>query len=184
MVRSSKTLKLRIISLCHYRWAIPILAELWRTDGSKFVTLSVRLGISRDSLKRTLVEMSEDGWIKKNPGYGHPLRPEYILTEAGRDVGPACTKIVAFLAERKVADIGLQKWSIPILVALAQGATRFSEIKIALPGVTSRAMTLALKDLCNVGLSERVVIDGFPPTSIYRLTGGARLAEAAVLIGN
>lgn len=184
MARSSKARKLRIISLCHYRWAIPILAELWRTDGSKFVTLSFRLGISRDSLKRTLMEMSEDGWLKKNPGYGHPLRPEYILTEAGRDVGPACAKIVAFLAEQNIADVGLQKWSIPILVALAKGATRFSEIKTALPGVTPRAITLALKDLCDVGLSERVVIGGYPPTSIYRLTGGARLAEVAASIGS
>ena len=183
MPRSSKSPKLRIISLCHFRWAIPILAELWRTEGSKFVTLSFLLEISRDSLKRTLMEMSAAGWIKKNPGYGHPLRPEYILTEAGREVGPACAKIVACLAEKNVADVGLQKWSIPILVALAEGATRFSEIKTALSGVTPRAITLALKDLCDVGLSERVVIDGYPPTSIYRLTGGTRLAEVAASIG-
>jgi len=57
--------------------------------------------------------------------------------------------------------------------ALAAGPRRFSELRELLPGVTARALTLALKDLVAVGLVERTVTDGFPPSTLYRLTAAA-----------
>ncbi|WP_337870049.1 winged helix-turn-helix transcriptional regulator [Meiothermus sp.] len=44
-------------------------------------------------------------------------------------------------------DIALRKWTLPVLLALAQGHTRFSGLQAALPGITSRALALALRDL-------------------------------------
>ncbi|MGH2451320.1 MAG: winged helix-turn-helix transcriptional regulator, partial [Candidatus Limnocylindria bacterium] len=73
-----------ISALFHHRWAAPVLAELDRSRGSRFVTLSNRLALSRESLRRTLTALIDAGLVMKNPGYGHPLRPEYILTERGR----------------------------------------------------------------------------------------------------
>ena len=43
-------------------------------------------------------------------------------------------------------ELGLNKWSMPVLAALA-GDRRFSELRDALPGVSPRALTLALKSL-------------------------------------
>ena len=62
----------RFVALFHHRWAVPVLAELHRgAGGAKFVTLVNRLGIGRDSLRRTLAALIERGWVMPNPGHGH-----------------------------------------------------------------------------------------------------------------
>jgi DNA-binding HxlR family transcriptional regulator len=163
-----------IASLFHHRWAAPVLAELHRSRGSRFVTLSNRLGLGRESLRRTLAALIEAGLVMKNPGYGHPLRPEYVLTERGRSVAPACARLVSALDRLGANDVGLKKWSMPAVLALADGECRYSELRKRLPEVTPRALTLALKDLGAAQLVERRVTGGYPPGTVYRLRGRAR----------
>jgi DNA-binding HxlR family transcriptional regulator len=158
-----------IIALFHHRWAAPVLAELHRSKGSRFVTLTNRLGLGRESLRRTLTALIDAGLVMKNPGYGHPLRPEYVLTERGRAVAPACARLIDALERLDANGVGLKKWSMPAVLALADGECRFSELRKRLPEVTPRALTLALKDLASVGLVERRVTGDYPPATIYRL---------------
>ncbi len=162
-----------IVDLFHHRWSVPILAELHRAGGAgRFVTLAHALGLSRESLRQTLSALTEAGLVRRNPGYGHPLRPEYLLTEAGRRVAPHCDALLAALRRDGLVDLGLKKWSVPVLVALA-GERRFGELRGEL-GVSPRALALALKELADAGLVERRVHDGFPPSTSYRLTPRAR----------
>jgi DNA-binding HxlR family transcriptional regulator len=163
-----------IVRLFHHRWAAPILAELHRSKGSRFVTISNRLGLSRESLRRTLIALIDAGLVMKNPGYGHPLRPEYILTERGRAVAPACARLIAALRRLDANGVGLKKWSMPAVLALAEGECRYSELRKRLPGVTPRALTLALKDLGAAELVERRVTGDYPPATVYRLRAKAR----------
>ena len=51
--------------------------------GSRFAVMLARLGLSRSALAASLAQLQEAGWLRRNPGHGHPLRPEYVLT-AGR----------------------------------------------------------------------------------------------------
>jgi DNA-binding HxlR family transcriptional regulator len=132
------------------------------------------LGAGRDSLRRALDELVELHLIARNPGYGHPLRPEYLVLPAGAMLLPACVELMAALDDLGVTEMGLKKWSMPVVHALGADARRFSELRAALPGITARALTLALKDLVAAGLAERTVIDGFPPSTSYRLTRAAR----------
>jgi DNA-binding HxlR family transcriptional regulator len=163
-----------ITRLFHHRWAAPVLAELHRSKGSRFVTLSNRLGLGRESLRRTLTALIEAGLVMKNPGYGHPLRPEYILTERGRSVAPACARLLAALERLDANDVGLNKWSMPAVLALGDGECRYSELRKRLPMVTPRALTLTLKDLSSAGLVERRVTSDYPPATVYRLRARAR----------
>jgi DNA-binding HxlR family transcriptional regulator len=163
-----------ITRLFHHRWAAPILAELDRSKGSRFVTLSNRLGLSRESLRRTLAALIDAGLVMKNPGYGHPLRPEYVLTDRGRAVAPACARLIAALDRLGASDVGLKKWSMPAVLALAGGECRYSELRKRLPEVTPRALALALKDLGAAGLVERRVRPDYPPATVYRLRPRAR----------
>jgi DNA-binding HxlR family transcriptional regulator len=128
------------------------------------------LGVGRDSLARALGELVELRLVVRNPGYGHPLRPEYLVLPAGAALVPASAGLIRELERLGALEPGLKKWSMPVVHALADGPRRFSELRELLPGVTARALTLALKDLVAAGLVERTVTDGFPPSTLYRLT--------------
>jgi DNA-binding HxlR family transcriptional regulator len=149
-----------------------VLAELERQRGSRFVTLSRMLGVGRESLRRTLASLIGQGLVVRNPGYGHPLRPEYTLTAEGRRVARRCVRLLALLDGN--AELVLRKWSVPVLVALTE-PSRFSELRAALPGITGRALALALKDLQRAGLVERRVDEEtYPPAVVYAATAAGR----------
>jgi len=76
--------------------------------------------------------------------------------------------------------MGLRKWSMPVLMAIAQGMEHFVELKAVLPGITARALSLALRDLQGAGLIDRVVVDGHPPTTRYEVTKAARAIATAL----
>ena len=161
-----------LIALTHHRWAIPILAELHRDHGAKFVTLVHRLGISKDALSRTLEALIDAGWVSRNPGYGHPLRPEYILTTAGKAIGPHALKLMTLLHELEASDTALKKWTLPVLKAVHHGIERFSSLKTTMPNLSPRALTLTIKDLEQLGWLERA-------ENTYRLNvNGQRVADA------
>ena len=163
-----------LVALFHNRWSVPILAELHRQRGSRFVTLSRILGLSRESLRRTLNALMASGLVGRNPGYGHPLRPEYVLTSSGERIARACGPLVEQLRRSDLQEIGLKKWSMPVVYALGEGPRRFSELREALEGVSPRALALALKDLEAAGLVDRRVTDDYPPATVYRLTRAGR----------
>lgn len=165
-----------LVSLLHHRWSAPILAELGRSAGSRFVTLAHRLSLGRESLRRTLSALIDSGHVTRNPGYGHPLRPEYVLTRQGARLAPHCAKLIETLQGLGLEGVGLKKWSMPVVFALhgAGGPIRFSELQALLPGITPRALALALKELASAGVLERRVTEDFPPATVYRLTARAR----------
>jgi DNA-binding HxlR family transcriptional regulator len=156
-------------SLFHHRWAVPVLAELEREHGTRFVLLANRLGVPRETLSRTLASLIEAGLVARNPGHGHPLRPEYVLTSAGAPLAARCLPLLDVLPDR---ELSLKKWSLPVLAAVGGGA-RFSDLLDGLPA-SPRALTLALKDLQTLGLVEREVVGGYPPTTRYRPTAAGR----------
>jgi len=161
----------KLTALFHHRWTVPVLAEFHRQKGgTKFVTLVKRLGGGRDSVRRALDALVELGLVAKNPGYGHPMRPEYRLTRAGALAAPACARVWRALRAMGAEDVGLKKWSLLVTLALKDGCSRFAELRRYLPDVTPRALTLALKSLAAAGLIEREIMDGYPPRTRYRLT--------------
>ena len=154
----------------HHRWAVPVLAELHRERGAKFVTLLKRLGVGRSTLSRTLKALAEHGWVLRNPGHGHPMRPEYVLTPAGRSLGRACDGLFEALHQTGRLDVALRKWSLPVVLATAgKSPRRFVDLSVALPDVTPRALTQSLKALVEAGLIERTLLDGYPPYAVYAL---------------
>ena len=169
-----------LVALFHNRWSVPILAELHRQRGSRFVTLARTLGMSRESLRRTLAALIESGLVGRNPGYGHPLRPEYVLTTRGERVAARGEPLVELLRERGLEEVGLKKWSMPVVHALSAEPLRFSELRERLEGISPRALTLAVKELEAAGVVERRVTDDYPPATSYRLAADARLLASLV----
>ncbi len=163
-----------IFLLTQYRWVIPVLTELHRGKGAKFVTLSTRLSVSKDALRRTLSHAAELGWVMRNPGHGHPLRPEYVLTAAGKNPALWCARVYQVMLRLGVTEIALRKWSVPIAVGLGEGQQRFNQIRSIFPQLTARALASALKDMQAVNLVVRKVMPSYPPTTFYSLTANGR----------
>jgi DNA-binding HxlR family transcriptional regulator len=157
----------RLTSLFRRRWACPVIAELHRSEGAKLVWLVHKLSSSPGAMRQALDELIELGWIRRNPGYGHPMRPEYILTRSGERIAPACADLDDAIGSLSLNDVALRKWSMPSLHAIGEGPTRFTEIVRSLPGATDRAISLTLKDLGTSELVERRLVAGPPVGSIY-----------------
>jgi DNA-binding HxlR family transcriptional regulator len=168
-----------IAALSRHRWALPILAHLAQTGGSRFVPLSAALGMSRDALRQTLDSLIAIGLVIPNPGYGHPTRPEYILTDDGDRVAPACAQLVEYVRQNGLDGVAFKKWSLPTVAALDR-PQRFGEVRRTV-GATARALTLSLKDLLDARVVERRVHNEFPPTTSYRLSTRGRALRRRVL---
>lgn len=143
------------------------MAELSRGHGSKFVTLVNRLDASKGAVRDALDDLIELGLVSPNEGYGHPMRPEYILTRSGVRVGEACVELEDALSELDAEDVARRKWSMPTLWAVRNGPARFSEIGRRLHVVTDRALSMTLRELTEAELIARELVDARPPSSAY-----------------
>jgi DNA-binding HxlR family transcriptional regulator len=159
-----------LIRLFHNRWAPPALVLLAERDGARFVELQRQLGVGHDSLRRAIDTLIQLEFAERNPGYGHPLRPEYRITAAGRAASAAIASAVGAASP----PVLLRKWSMPVLAQLDR-ERRFSELSARLPGVSPRALAQALAALEHARLIQRQVKPTRPPSTVYRRT---RLAPA------
>lgn len=164
-----------LIELFHHRWAAPALALLAERGGARFVELQRRLEVGRESLRRALDALIAAGLARHNEGYGHPLRPEYVLTAKGRRIAG----IAAGIVDVGDPDALLRKWSVPVLAELGD-ERRFTELRDGLTGITPRALALALQDLEATGYVDREVRNTRPPTTVYRPTARGRRVQRAL----
>ena len=170
MIKSNELGTEPMLSLFHHRWSLPVITELGLMEGAKFITLVNKLKVSRDSLNRTLKALAEYQWVTKNPGYGHPMRPEYILTADGARIAPICNALITELEELDISQVALNKWSLPLMTEICQGGNRFSDLKKRFDQITPRALTQALKLLTSHNVIERSVdADQYPPRVEYEL---------------
>ncbi len=61
-------------------------------------------------------------------------------------------------------------WAGAVLQAMLDGASRFSEIRRAVPGVTDTVLSTRLRELCARGFAVRTVEPGPPVQVSYGLT--------------
>ena len=131
--------------------------------------------LSRSSLSASLNGLIELGLVKRNPGYGHPMRPEYLLTESGAAIGEQCLRLAQLLDRRDEADFAYRKWTLPLVAAIGEGVERFSEVRIALGDrATPRAIAMGLKSMLSAEWAKRSLVDDYPPRAGYALTSKGR----------
>jgi DNA-binding HxlR family transcriptional regulator len=161
------------------RWFVPLLALASREEGVRSAALAARLPISRSMLSGVLGQLLGSGWMMRNPGHGHPLRPEYILTDAGRPVGAWCERVMEERRHLGLEQDRLGRWAMPVVGRLDRRWERFSWLEAKLSPISPRSLSLALKQLLEVRLVDRRLEDAFPPRPLYGLTDrGQRLARA------
>lgn len=116
-----------MVNLFHRRWCVPVIAEVHGaaesrdSTGARFIGLMHRLSVGRSVLRDTVEFATAHGWMRRNPGYGHPLRPELVLTARGARVGPACASLWGLLRRRGLEEVGLRKWTLPAVWTVGDG---------------------------------------------------------------
>lgn len=171
-----------LIQLGSHRWLVPLLADLAAHKGARFVELVHRLALSRDSLARTLDAAAAIGWVRRNPGHGHPLRPEYILTEAGEAAAARAATIADVQSAIGLRPGATTRWSLPLVAGIGAGHDRFNALSRLLAPATPRALSQGLSALGKQGLVMREVLDLRPPASRYGLTRSGRLLAGACAV--
>jgi len=85
---------------------------------------------------------------------------------------------------RDVLDRLSDKWSTLMVITLAAGPRRFSQLNRAIPDISKRMLTQTLRDLERDGLITRHVFPTKPPSVEYRLAplGRSLLGPLADLI--
>lgn len=166
------------------RWAMPLMAafeDIGKGTGDiRFAVAEARLAAPRNSLSRALDHVIDAGWVVRNPGHGHPLRPEYLLTAAGCPIAAAAARAMAERIAQGLSPADLGRWTLPLVVGIAGKERRFGDLLARLAPVTPRALSLSIKQGMAVSLIARDLQPAsFPPLPLYGLTrrGGA-LAEA------
>lgn len=96
-----------------------------------------------------------------------------------------CKRCAPVPAEvREAAGLLERRWTLSILWASYEGASRFNEFKQAVGAIPPRTLAQRLVELEESGVLERRVIDERPPRVEYRLTpAGTRLREVVDALG-
>lgn len=164
-----------LVELFHHRWAVPVLAELaTRGGGGRVAELAEALGASRGGVRQAITALEGLGLVARPRGHGHPLRPEYALTERGGVMGAEAARVLALARDWDIQDLAFRKWPLPVVYAMGERGAWFSGLRERLPGVTDRALSGALRTLGTIRLAERVVQPSRPPRVLYLPTGRAR----------
>ena len=87
-----------------------------------------------------------------------------VTAPAGAHLPGECTAVSAVLS--RIGD----KWTVLIVMMLAERPRRFNELKRAIGGISQRMLTLTLRGLERDGLVSRTVFPTIPPRVDYALT--------------
>ncbi len=80
---------------------------------------------------------------------------------------------------RGAVELVGRRWNSAVLLALARGSERFTDIRDSIIGLSDRMLAVRLKELQTAGLVERDIIASTPVQVRYSLTArGASLLKA------
>lgn len=168
-----------IVNITSKAWALPILAAFHAGVAGRQAPLLAATGASRSAFAQSLKHLMSIGVIERNPGYGHPLRPEFRLTSIGVQAAALAHKIHHLTPEPE-QDLLRRAWTVPVLTTL-QSANRFNAIKKTLNPITDRALSQSLQMMeARHWVSRDVDARARPPRALYHATHtGSRISEAS-----
>ena len=135
-----------LVNLTSRAWSLKILALFAEGVPGRQAALLASTGASRTSFAASLAHLVDLGLVERNPGHGHPLRPEFRLTPAGQAAAPVAARILAAAGEEPDFALLRRTWTVPIL-ALTDRPRRFSGLRTALGPITDRALSTSLAQL-------------------------------------
>ncbi len=157
-----------LVNLCSRSWALTALSLIASGTSARVSPLAAAAGCGRTAMSASVVHLLEMRLLERNPGFGHPMRPEFRLTPAGTAVAAWAAELNNLIDLEQDRSIIRSKWSLPLLSCLPR-ETRYAELRRALSPVTDRALSLCLGQLTSRNWVSRMVsADTSPPAVSYR----------------
>lgn len=168
-----------LVNITSRAWALPILSQLHLGVAGRQAPLLAATGASRTAFAQSMDHLIGLGLLERNPGYGHPLRPEFRLTALGVSAAALAHKIqnISSVEDR---DLLRRSWTLPVLTSLYT-PSRFNDIKRIIPSISDRALSQSLKGMeVRNWVCRRVDDRARPPKPIYEAVNtGALISQAA-----
>lgn len=170
-----------LVKLSARAWSLKALALMHSGVPGRQAPLLAASGASRTTFMNSLNHLVELGLLERNPGHGHPLRPEFRLTELGAVIAPVAHRVEAVVSDPPGEALLRKTWTLPVL-AVASTPTPFAAFKRALPQITDRALSGSLRALADQDWVSRTVDTGLhPPRPLYQAVNtGAELNTVLV----
>ncbi|MEL6204816.1 MAG: winged helix-turn-helix transcriptional regulator [Pseudomonadota bacterium] len=157
-----------LVKITARAWSLSILASLSRGVPGRQAPLLAATGAGRTAFAQSLAHLIDLGLIARNPGHGHPLRPEFRLTPLGQQVAPLAEAMMQAGSGPVDTRLLRRAWTVPILT-VCRTPHYFNQIKSALPPITDRALSQSLKHLVAHRWVERTTdVSLHPPRPHYR----------------
>ena len=169
-----------LVKITSRAWSLEILALLYMGTPGRQASLISASGAGRTALAQSLRHLTDFGLLERNPGHGHPLRPEFRLTPKGVEAAIFSEKMRRVVPEQHDRITLRRAWTVPIL-AVSQDPRHFTDIKTHLGVITDRALSQSIKQLQKKYWLQRIVDPSVIPTRpLYQATNaGALISKAA-----
>lgn len=135
-----------LVKLTSRAWSLNILAALHAGTPGRQAPLLAATQASRTSFAASLEHLVDLGLLERNPGHGHPLRPEFRLTQTGTKAADMASRVVSAVPDEAEFALLRRTWSVPVL-ALTESPQRFSSMRTELYRITDRALSSTLHQL-------------------------------------
>lgn len=135
-----------LVKLTSRAWSLNIMALMHAGTPGRQAPLLAATSASRTAFVQSLDHLIQLGFLERNPGHGHPLRPEFRLTHIGASVAETASRIVNAVPEDNDFALLRRSWTAPIL-ALTDKPQRFSTLKSGLISISDRALSTSLHRL-------------------------------------
>ena len=167
-----------LVKLTSRAWALEILARMHDGVPGRQAPLLAAVGAGRTSFAASLDHLIRLGLLERNPGHGHPLRPELRLTAAGEVAAGLAARILQAVPDAGGAALLRRSWSAPVL-ALTSRPRRFTELRAGLTPITDRALSVSLQRLeAQDWLHREFDLSDRRPVPIYQaVNGGEEIAH-------
>ncbi|WP_343565351.1 winged helix-turn-helix transcriptional regulator [Kiloniella sp. b19] len=173
-----------LVKLTSKTWSLKILALLHSGTPGRQAPLLAATEASRSSFTASLNHLIELGLLERNPGHGHPLRPEFRLTIMGTIVAAMADRILGTLPNDEAFAIVRRSWAVPVL-ALTEAPERFSSIRAGLGTITDRALSQSLGLLEEQQwLKREINLSGRSPFPTYHAINTGREINQAIALNS
>lgn len=168
-----------IVNITSRAWALSILAQLHRGVAGRQAPLLAATGATRTAFAQSMNHLIALELVERNPGYGHPLRPEFRLTLQGQ-AAAALAYDIQNVPRSEDLDLLRRTWTLPVLTVLHQ-PKHFNQIKRNLTSITDRALSKSLSAMEERAWVSRNVDEAArPPRSIYHAVSAGGMISNVV----